>query len=204
GGLEVGGRERVEEGEALCDARAQLSHRGFGVLVPGGGLSGQVRGGVLRVIAGGLDLEGERPHVGEQTRGHEVVGVELARLRVLDGLLDDAVQVAEGRGKLLHDTIAVHGAWLYPTLTRTAKARPGGARFEVESHASWPSRPPPPPTHRRLISSVRWWRWNARSRSWCASAGEPPSCARRSRCWRRGRAGWSRRSSASRRHGTQA
>ena len=69
----------------------------------------------------------------------------------------------------------------------------------VKDSRIWPNRQPRQSSSRpirpRSTSSVRWSPWSARSKSWCASAAARPSCARRSRCWRRGRASCSRRSS---------
>jgi hypothetical protein len=59
-----------------------------------------------------LNLIDERQHVGRQTRVHEVVDVEAARLGVLLRLDQYSVQVLEGEGELSDELMEHRNLWL--------------------------------------------------------------------------------------------
>ena len=93
--LEVAGTEAVEVRDHRRDARPELRDGGLVVLVLGGVLAGEERGGELCRVARALHLAHEGKLVGREALDEEGVGVELLLLGEGGGLLEPGVELEE-------------------------------------------------------------------------------------------------------------
>ena len=98
----------LDEAEALLDPLPQLGERLLGVRVRRRLLAAEVRGRVLRLVAGGLHLADEVELIGRESGMGKHVDLEGFGLRVRGGLVHPLLHVLQGLGEQADRIVVIH------------------------------------------------------------------------------------------------
>src|SRR5439155_387489 len=171
----------LEEAQALPYPLAQLGERLLRIRVGGRRLAAEVRGRVLRLVAGRLHLADERVLIRRQAGLGEHVDLEGFGLRVRGGLVHPQLEVLQGLGEQPNGIVVVHAILLSrawdDSPRRTLRRHAIQPRSGQRSHALQPSRFSLPCPGRGRPAAAGGTAWRNPPSASPAAAGPTPSPA---------------------------